>query len=393
VNEGDFVAGRYKLLRPIGDGAMGTVWAARHELLSRDFALKFARVPAKADPNVRARFQREAQLAGKLRHPNIVDVTDFGEVSPDGDFFLAMELLEGETLAERIEQRGPIESYEAVAIAADVARGLSAVHAIGIVHRDVKPENIFLARNPTSGTTAKLLDFGISKEQDDSLTTQHGTLTGTPAYMSPEQANGETKLDPRTDIWSVGVVLYEMLTGKHPFVEQNYQALMTAIAECPHVPLESNVPDTIRHIVDRCLAKRPSDRYSTSDELIDALMSVEKGQGQRSLGQHAQLPLNKRWLAGGSVLVAVAVAGIAAWMSTSRNQPSESHSPPAPSLAAETAAPPSSSLAPLMSDVAPSSSATSVASSAPTPTLQATTQQKARTPSKRPTTSVTTPGF
>lgn len=142
---------------------MGTVWAARHELLGRDFALKFARVPTKTEPALRTRFLHEAQLVGKLRHPNIVDVTDFGEIAPDGDFFLAMELLEGESLAERIANRGPLDSYEAVSIAADIASGLSAVHAIGIVHRDVKPENIFLARSSTGSVVPKLLDFGDRK--------------------------------------------------------------------------------------------------------------------------------------------------------------------------------------------------------------------------------------
>lgn len=250
---------------------MGTVWAARHELLGRDFALKFARVPTRTEPALRTRFLHEAQLVGKLRHPNIVDVTDFGEIAPDGDFFLAMELLEGESLADRIANRGPLDSYEAVSIAADIASGLSAVHAIGIVHRDVKPENIFLARSSTGSVVPKLLDFGISKEWNDVTTAQNAPLTGTPAYMSPEQANGETKLDPRTDVWSLGVVLYEMLTGKHPFVEQNYQALMTAIAERPHAPLDPTVPLGVRRLIDRCLSKQPEARHATCSELAIAL--------------------------------------------------------------------------------------------------------------------------
>ncbi|MBK9258830.1 MAG: protein kinase [Polyangiaceae bacterium] len=394
MKEGDLVAGRYKLLRPIGGGAMGAVWAARHELLGRYFALKFARAPVKTDPPARARFQREAQLVGKLRHPNIVDVTDFGEVSPDGDFFLAMELLEGETLAERIEHRGPIESYEAVAIAADVARGLSAVHAVGIVHRDVKPENIFLARSPTGSTIPKLLDFGISKEQHDSLATHQGALTGTPAYMSPEQANGDTNLDPRTDIWSLGVVLYEMLTGKHPFVEQNYPSLMVAIAERPHEPLERAVPDAIRRIVDTCLAKRPSDRYSSSDALLDALVSVGNAGAKHSPGDRGSSRRNARWLIAGSVLASFIVVVVAMWIRRASDVPSGTRPPSSASAAAESAVhvPASSSTHPV-ADVVPASSMTQASPSSMAPAPSTTPQKAPRAPVKRPSTSVTTPGF
>lgn len=393
MKEGDLVAGRYKLLRPIGGGAMGTVWAARHELLGRDFALKFARVPAKADAAARARFQREAQLVGKLRHPNIVDVTDFGEVSPDGDFFLAMELLEGESLAQRIERRGLLEPYEAVMIAADVAKGLSAVHAVGIVHRDIKPENIFLARSPTGTTIPKLLDFGISKQRDEPLATQQGALTGTPAYMSPEQANGETNIDPRTDIWSLGVVLYEMLTGKHPFVAPNYQALMTAIAERSHAPLESTVPGAIRGVVDRCLAKRPDDRYATSDALLDALESVERGGASMALHDDGFVQRKGRWLVLGAAFISLVVAGVAAWISMASDVPSAAHSPSAATFAVDVDAHASSSPStrPVV-NVAPTSSVTHVAPSSMTSSA-ATTRKAPRAPGKQPSTSVTTPGF
>jgi len=200
---------------------MGTVWSARHELLGRDFALKFARVRTDDDSAAHTRFRTEAQLLGKLRHPNIVDVTDFGEASPEGEFFLAMELLEGESLADRIDRQKHLESNESVSIAADIARGLAAVHAVGIVHRDVKPENIFLARSPTGSIVPKLLDFGLAKLAQTSASGQYASdhesvptvtspamtqmdlILGTAAYMSPEQAKG-LAVDKRSGVWAFG---------------------------------------------------------------------------------------------------------------------------------------------------------------------------------------------
>ncbi len=368
---------------------MGTVWAARHELLGRDFALKFARVPSKTDPTVRARFQREAQLVGKLRHPNIVDVTDFGEVGPDGDFFLAMELLDGESLADRIAQHGPLDSYEAVTIGADVARGLSTVHAVGIVHRDIKPENIFLARSPTGTILPKLLDFGISKEWNDSLATQQGTLTGTPAYMSPEQANGETTLDPRTDIWSLGVVLYEMLTNRHPFVEPNYQALMSAIAERPHMPLPTSVPPALRRVIDRCLAKRPDDRFANGEDLASALGVIEP-RDRASISSHPLRQKSTRGLVVGIVAASILLGGGAFWISRMRETPT-AIATVQPSANTSVAAPiETPSMEPPTAQILTSAKATSsVATSMPQPT----TRPSGRTPDKRVSTSVTTPGF
>ncbi len=370
---------------------MGTVWAARHELLGRDFALKFARVPTKTDPALRARFQHEAQLVGKLRHPNIVDVTDFGEIAPDGDFFLAMELLEGESLADRIAASGSIDCYEAVTIAADVAKGLSAVHAIGIVHRDVKPENIFLARSATGSIVPKLLDFGISKEWNDTLSTQNGPLTGTPAYMSPEQANGETTLDPRTDIWSLGVVLYEMVTGKHPFVESNYQALMRAIAEAPHIPLAGGVPQRIRNVVECCLSKRPRDRYQTGKDLADALLATvdhEAARARPSLRTLRVVPIAALSLS----LLAVIVVG-ASWLTRQPPPPSgdiETAAKPATSTASATKPQESASSTPDRTSAPAASTATATS---PSSRPSATTRPQTPPHGKRVSTSVDSPGF
>jgi eukaryotic-like serine/threonine-protein kinase len=372
---------------------MGTVWAARHELLGRDFALKFARVRAQDDSAARARFQTEAQLLGKLRHPNIVDVTDFGEVSPDGDFFLAMELLEGESLADRIARHGHLESYESVAIVADVARGLAAVHAVGIVHRDVKPENIFLARSPTGIVVPKLLDFGISKERSDEPTAQQRGLTGTPAYMSPEQANGETQLDPRTDIWSLGVVLYEMLTGTHPFVEPNYQALMTAIAERPYRALDKTIPASACRIVDRCLAKRPAERFASCDELAAAL-ATSNGEVAHSPKPKANDVRGKpRGVVFGAVAVVVLIGTAIFWLARTPG-PTPGASSAATSMATATSLPASAVSTSLVTDPSINVLALPQSSSAPTTAPgPSAVRSNVRRGEKRVSTSVTTPGF
>src|SRR5262245_59490911 len=189
---------------------MATVWAAQHELLGKEFAVKLAQLSPRAGDDARARFLREAQIIARLRHPNVVDVADVGEISPGSPavgLYIAMELLDGMSLAAHIADRGRLSAREAVTIAAEVAGGLSAAHHAGVVHRDVKPENVFLSRGPSGGFVPKLLDFGVSKarHESDALATASGQLFGTPAYMSPEQALGELDVDHRTDIWSLGV--------------------------------------------------------------------------------------------------------------------------------------------------------------------------------------------
>jgi len=273
VNEGDLVAGRYRLLRPIGSGGMGTVWAARHELLGRNFAIKIATLPDRAGPEHRARFLREARIVGQLRHPNVVDVADVGDAGADAGLYLAMELLEGQSLAERIATHGSLSPPEALAIISEICRGLEAAHKAGVVHRDIKPENIFLARGATGGVVPKLLDFGVSKggTEGETLATLTGQLYGTPAYMSPEQALGETDIDQRTDIWSLGVVLYEMLTATRPFAADSYPALLPLIAEAAPTPLPPTIPHDVRAIVARCLAKSKDERYPSADALRRAL--------------------------------------------------------------------------------------------------------------------------
>ncbi|MFT3768939.1 MAG: serine/threonine-protein kinase [Minicystis sp.] len=269
MKQGDLIAGRYRLLRPVGSGATGTVWAARHELLGREFALKIAGSTQRATHDMRALFLREVQIVGKLRHPNIVDIADAGEAGPGEGLYLAMELLEGESLAQRIA-RGPIPPAEAVAIATAIGHGLATAHAAGVVHRDLKPANVFLARGLSGGVVPKLLDFGVSSARGV-RTLGPGHVFATPAYMSPEQALGEEECDARADVWALGVVLYEMLTGRRPFEAESYTALLPRIIEDPYAPLPLSIPREVSVVVAGCLAKDRADRYASAEALLEAL--------------------------------------------------------------------------------------------------------------------------
>jgi serine/threonine-protein kinase len=272
VKEGDLVADRYRLLRRIGAGAMGTVWAARHEVLGREVALKICDEagrgegrPAAGCRDKRDLFLREVRTVSRLRHPNVVDIADAGDAGPQG-LYLAMELLEGEPLAQRIA-RSPLPPAEALAIAAELCRGLAAAHAAGVVHRDLKPENVFLGRGPGGGVTPKLLDFGVSSARGAA----ESTTLGTPAYMSPEQALGEQDVDHRTDVWAMGVVLYEMITAQLPFQADSYPALLPLIIEAPTPPLPESVSAEVRTVIAGCLAKDRDDRYPSADALRAAI--------------------------------------------------------------------------------------------------------------------------
>lgn len=261
----DLVSDRYRLLRLIGRGAESVVWAARHELLHRELALKLT---GAGTPAARARFLREVRIVGSLRHPNIVDIADAGD-SGDGNLYLAMELLAGEPLSQRIA-RGPLSPAEALAITAEICRALAAAHAAGVIHRDIKPANIFLAQGPNGGIVPKLLDFGVSSTCD-TLSGSGTPIYGTPAYMSPEQALGESKLDHRVDVWAMGVTLHEMLTGRRPFEAESYPALLPLIIEAPCPPLPAAIPAEVARVIAGCLAKARADRYGSAAALFEAV--------------------------------------------------------------------------------------------------------------------------
>jgi eukaryotic-like serine/threonine-protein kinase len=266
LHAGDVAGGRFRLIQPIGSGGMSSVWWARHELIGRDVALKLS--PAIRDEQVIGRFIREAKIIGKFHHRNIVGVVDAGELPDEGYLFLALELLRGAPLADRLIPNRPLPPEEVLPILIEVCAGLEAAHAEGVVHRDIKPENIVLAAVPGEGLVPKIVDFGISQiiGACDMLTLD-GQLLGTPSYMSPEQALGKRAIDARADLWAVGVILYEALSGMQPFRASNHHAVLRRIIEAEPAPLPPSIPHGLRDIAGRCLEKEPALRYPDAASL------------------------------------------------------------------------------------------------------------------------------
>lgn len=267
---------QYQIVDYIGGGGMGMVYKAEDRRLKRFAALKFLPVSLGHDPDAKERFLREARAASALDHPNICTVFEIGEV--DGQSFIAMAFYEGRTVEELIK-KGPMEIDRAIELAIQMGRGLANAHAKGIVHRDMKPANVIV----TPDGTAKILDFGLAKSEDAALITQPGALLGTAAYMSPEQSTGDP-IDHRTDIWSLGAILYEMLTGQRPFSGAYPQAILYGILNVDPEPvsaLRPGLPLQVAEIVERTLAKNPDARYATAQEMVEALRAVKERQAAR----------------------------------------------------------------------------------------------------------------
>ena len=277
---------RYQLLSLIGEGAMGKVYRAHDVALGVDVALKVLQDPS---PSYEKRFLREARAHVQLASPNVVRLFDFGR-APDGDAYLAMELLEGETLADRLARVGRLPPVEAVDCARQILRALAAAHAKGILHRDLKPANIFFASiapvsgrlhdGSVGGEVVKVLDFGIAKMIGDgadslnAIETQQGMVFGTPLYMSPEQAQGK-QLDARSDLYSLAALLYHLLTGAPPFVDDNAIVVMSGhIASIPRPVADvcRDIPSALSRLVARTMAKSPGARPSSADELGELLL-------------------------------------------------------------------------------------------------------------------------
>jgi serine/threonine-protein kinase len=265
------IVGRFRITALLGRGGMGAVYRARDERLDRDVALKFLPPQEALDPGAVERFLVEARAAGTLSHPNVCTIHEIGETA-DGRPYIAMALYEGETLRQRIA-RGPLTARDAAVIARDIARALGAAHARGIVHRDVKPGNVMLGRD---GVT-RLLDFGLARFSDASITGT-GSAPGTIAYMSPEQVDG-VALDHRSDLWSLGVVMHEMLAGRRPFEAGGERAIVLAIVRdaAPSLAeLQPPVPPALQRIVERLMRKVPAERYRDAAELesdLDAFIT------------------------------------------------------------------------------------------------------------------------
>jgi serine/threonine protein kinase len=258
--------GRYTIVAPLGVGGAGAVYRARDERLEREVAIKVLFPDSLLDERSRARFRKESLALARLHHPNIAAVHDVGD--ENGVDYIVMECVSGENLAAKL-QAGPLAISEALTIARQVAGALEEAHHHGVIHRDLKPANIMI----TSKGIAKVLDFGIARLSDHDAAANPATCIGTPSYMSPEQAQGRT-IDARTDLWSLGVVLYQSLTGCTPFRGESMFTTMQAILEAAPAPMATirpEVPPAIQEIVTRLLQKDAATRFQTAQEVVQAL--------------------------------------------------------------------------------------------------------------------------
>jgi serine/threonine-protein kinase len=277
---GRTLGGRYLILRRIGKGGMGEVFEAEHIGLDKRVAIKFLLEKLETDREVLTRFHREARTASRIGHENIIDITDIGEAE-DGRAYIVMELLQGRDLGAVLRASGPMPVARAVHIIRQICRGLAAAHDKGIVHRDMKPENVFLTQREAAVDVVKIMDFGISKVIDahDSKVrlTQTGAVVGTPVYMAPEQAMASHEVDHRADVYAVGIMLYELLCGRPPFRGDSYLALVTQhINEPPPPPrtVRPDLPPEIEALIMAALEKDPARRVPTMRAFEQALPSV-----------------------------------------------------------------------------------------------------------------------
>lgn len=287
---GSLLAEKYRLEREIGRGAMGTVWLATHVTLDQQVAIKIISREHAHSAELRQRFGTEARAAAKLRSRYVVGVYDHGE-TPDALPFIVMEYLEGECLEDRLARDGLVPVSEAVRVTRHVGRALARAHANGIVHRDLKPANIFITHSEDddeSGWTAKVLDFGVAKmDYGDKSATKTGTLIGTPLFMSPEQVRGASNADHRSDLYSLGMVVYNMVTGQYAFDKATFGDLLISICTDPLPKLRSAAPWAPEGLEDwfqKACARAPEDRFADADEMLRALDAVAGSlAGRRSI--------------------------------------------------------------------------------------------------------------
>jgi serine/threonine-protein kinase len=310
IREGEVLAGKYRVEKVLGAGGMGVVVAAHHLQLEQHVALKFVRPEALSDTQAAERFMREARLAAKLKSEHVAKVLDVGTLD-SGAPYMVMEFLDGQNLAEVLQSRGPLPVEAAADYIVQACEALSEAHALGIVHRDLKPQNLFLTKGVGGAPLVKVLDFGISKAMQQAPgsvnLTQTSAVMGSPLYMAPEQLRSSRNVDPRADIWALGVVLYELLTAHVPFVGESMTDLAIKVAHDPYVPvdrLRAGIPPELAAIVTRCLEKAPEKRFADAAALAvslepfatpEAKLSVHRarmvsGAYQQTLGAHSSVP-------------------------------------------------------------------------------------------------------
>jgi serine/threonine-protein kinase len=295
---GSVIDNRYEVERVVGTGGTGVVYAVRHTSLGKRFALKTLRADLSSDAELATRFIQEARTAASVEHPGLVEITDFGRL-PSGQAYFVMEYLEGQSLNEVLRAAGRLPVRRAVAIARQIAEALTAAHQRNIVHRDLKPGNIHVG---VSGERVKIIDFGLARVTGSSRLTQAGIVFGTAHYMSPEQAMGGAA-EPRSDLYSLGVILYEMLTGNVPFEADTHMGVLKMhISTPPERPSQANrelLPlGPLEDVILRCLAKDPVDRYASSQEFLDdlerAARIVDPGGASAPLGTPEQTGRDSR---------------------------------------------------------------------------------------------------
>ncbi|HEY5927486.1 MAG TPA: serine/threonine-protein kinase [Kofleriaceae bacterium] len=279
---GEVIDGRYRIFKKLGEGGMGEVYAAEHVHIEKKFALKLLKAEIVSNAEAVKRFQQEARSSSSIKHRNIIAVEDFGRL-PDGRIYMCMELLGGLPLNDMIQQ--PMAADRLLNILIQSGHGLAAAHAKGIVHRDMKPENIYVTQDG-SGDVPKLLDFGIAKvagNDGQNNLTRTGTIFGTPFYMAPEQALGNP-VDARTDIYAMGVIMYECFAGSLPFQGESFMGILTQHITTEPEPVAQRaakagraLPHGIGDIITRCMQKDPKQRFQTMDELVNALIQVYRG--------------------------------------------------------------------------------------------------------------------
>ncbi|MCC6897720.1 MAG: protein kinase [Polyangiaceae bacterium] len=291
------VGGRYRLERQLGQGGMGEVWAAQHAVTRRRLALKFLSGPVAPSAEARRRFLREARAASAVEHPNVVAIHDVFEVE-DGTLLMVMDLLEGETLGQRLRRERELPLEVAARLLLPVVSAVGTAHERGIVHRDLKPDNIFIARE-AGAERVKVLDFGIAKlfsaEPGRPGLTGAGAMLGTPCYMAPEQAGGEADIDHRADEWAIGVILYEALSGGRPIEGENVGQVLTRLLRDGIPPIRALVPDLpedVARVIGRLLSKERADRPDDLRE-VAAVLAAHCDGGAPSFGAPGARPIEE----------------------------------------------------------------------------------------------------